>query len=361
MYINKIKHSVGLMIAIATVILSCARIKENNDSSLSLGLDNYTIPLYTKGAVIGQIYCDSLLQENSYQIVKDTSALFTIDLEGYISLKEEIELTAQGNIYVYGITVGVNGKNKEIELVKNEFLINKVVAHRGAWKKQDVSENSLSSLKEAIKLGCGWSEFDIWLSADGVPVLSHDPTIGGLEVEKTNLIDLQKVELKNGHNVPTLEQYLLEIKKQNGTRLFIEMKPSDISEERGLSLAGQTVQIVHNLKAQAWVNYISFDINILLKVIELDPYAKTAYLGNDKSVEELHDLGITGIDFHKSMFQNDDTLIRDAHELGMNTNAWTVNDPLEMQFLLNLGIDYITTNEPELLKAILEEQPVEHK
>lgn len=359
MYINRVKHSLVIMVAIATVFLSCSRAQDNNNSSLSIGLDNYTIPLYTKGAVIGQVYCDSLSQHNKYQIIKDTSALFTIDQEGYISLKEEVELTAEGNVSVFGLTIGANGITKEIEVVKENFLTNKVVAHRGAWKKQDVSENSLSSLKEAIKLGCGWSEFDIWLSADGVPVLSHDPVIGGLEVEKTGIIELQKVKLKNGDSVPTLEQYLLEIKKQSGTRLFLEMKPSGVSLERGLSLAGQTVQIVHNLKAQAWVSYISFDINILLKVIELDPYAKTAYLGNDKTVEELHDLGITGIDFHKSMFQNDDTLIGDAHELGMNTNAWTVNDSLEMTFLLNLGIDYITTNEPEMLLCLsLSQSPV---
>ena len=355
MSVNKFNLSAVIVLVVA-LIFSCTAKENKNNSALSLGLSNYTIPLFNKGAVIGQIYYGSHRHNNNFQLIKDTSALFTINTEGYLALKDHIELTLEGNIFVFGITIGVNGINKEIELVKDDFLTNKIVAHRGAWKKNEVSENSLSSLRNAIELGCGWSEFDIWLSADGVPVLSHNSIIGGFEIEKTNIEELQKVELKNNDRVSTLEEYLKEIKNQNGTRLFLEIKPSDISDERGLALAQEAVQIVHHMKAQAWVNYISFDLNLLLKVNELDPFAKTAYLGNDKTVEELHDLGITGIDFNKSMFQNDDTLIPLAHEFGMSTNAWTVNNSLEMRFLLNLGIDYITTNEPELLKEILIEE-----
>lgn len=359
MWAKKIKLSAVLfvsisLISIGAMVFSCSQ-NNDNSSSLNIGLDNYTIPLYMKGAVVGQLYCDSLLDGNSFKLIKDTSALFIINQQGVITLKEGVELTPGGNVFVYGITVGVNGISKKLELVKDEFLTNKIVAHRGAWKAHDVSENSLSSLKHAIELGCGWSEFDIWLSADGVPVLSHDPIIGGLEVERTNVSELQKIALKNSDRVPTLEEYLEEIKTQNGTRLFLEIKPSGVSGQRGLILAYETVKMVHNMRAQAWVNYISFDINILMKIIEIDPFAKTAYLNNDKTVEELHDLGITGVDFHKSMFQEEDTIIPIARELGMNTNAWTVNDPAEMRFFLGLGIDYITTNEPELLKSILEE------
>ncbi|MDD4656996.1 MAG: glycerophosphodiester phosphodiesterase family protein [Bacteroidales bacterium] len=357
MSVNKNKFSALILISICTVVFSCIQNRESS-STLSIGLDNYTIPLNTKSAIIGQLYCDSLTKKKNFKLVKDTSALFTINQNGFVTLKEGVELTSDSTVFVYGITIGVDDVSKEVELVKDEFMRNKIVAHRGAWKTGNVSENSLSALRHAIELGCGWSEFDVWLSANGVPVLSHDPVIGGLEVEKTDVSDLQKIELKNNDRVPTLKEYLLEIKKQNGTRLFLEMKPSGVSTERGLALAEECVKVVHAAKAQAWVNYISFDINILTKVIELDPYAQTAYLGNDIKIEELHDLGISGIDFHKSMFQEDDTLIESAKELGMSTNAWTVNESEEMEFLIALGLDYITTNEPELLKSILEEMAI---
>jgi len=357
MSVNKNKFSALILISICTVVFSCIQNRESS-STLSIGLDNYTIPLNTKSAIIGQLYCDSLTKKKNFKLVKDTSALFTINQNGFVTLKEGVELTSDSTVFVYGITIGVDDVSKEVELVKDEFMRNKIVAHRGAWKTGNVSENSLSALRHAIELGCGWSEFDVWLSANGVPVLSHDPVIGGLEVEKTDVSDLQKIELKNNDRVPTLKEYLLEIKKQNGTRLFLEMKPSGVSTERGLALAEECVKIVHAAKAQAWVNYISFDINILTKVIELDPYAQTAYLGNDITIEELHDLGISGIDFHKSMFQEDETLIESAKELGMSTNAWTVNESEEMEFLIALGLDYITTNEPELLKSILEEMAI---
>lgn len=357
MSVNKNKFSALILISTCTIVFSCILNKESSPT-LSIGLDNYTIPLNTKGAIIGHAYCNSHSKKNNLKLIKDTSALFRVDKKGHIALKEEVELDSSADVFSYGVTIEVNGKLKDIEMVKDEFLTNKIVAHRGAWKTKGYSQNSLSSLKEAIKLGCGWTEFDVWLSADGVPVLSHDPIIGRLEVENSTVSKLQEIELKNNDRVPTLEQYLLEAKKQNKTRLFLEMKPSGVSSERGLALAEECVKMVHATKAQAWVNYISFDINLLIKVIELDPYAQTAYLGKDITLEELHDLGVTGIDFHKSMFQEDDTLIESAKELGVSTNAWTVNEREEMEFLIALGLDYITTNEPELLKSILEEMAV---
>ena len=40
----------------------------------------------------------------------------------------------------------------------------------------------------------------------------------------------------------------------------------------------------------------------------------------------------------------------------MKVNAWTVNDAKDMKWLISRGIDFITTNEPELLRRILAEE-----
>ena len=47
---------------------------------------------------------------------------------------------------------------------------NQVIAHRGAWKKNNFPQNSIASLNEAVKLGCYGSEFDVWMTADNVLV-----------------------------------------------------------------------------------------------------------------------------------------------------------------------------------------------
>ena len=49
-------------------------------------------------------------------------------------------------------------------------------AHRGLWTKDGAPENSLAAFDAAAKAGIGM-EFDIRLSADGIPVCFHDRTL----------------------------------------------------------------------------------------------------------------------------------------------------------------------------------------
>lgn len=328
---------------------SCTGNSGNTNEFFHPGVSDYLIPVNTSGAHIGKISESGLSQPVQFQIINDSSGLFETDSTGIIRLKPGASIDTLGNTYIYGITIGMNGYKKEIELVRNDFLTNKAVAHRGAWKNTGKSQNSIGSLQKAIDAGCAWSELDVWMSADGHPILSHDAEIDGLKVEESTLNDLKKVHLNDGEYLPSLEECIELVKKQNKTRLFVEIKPSNISPERAQQLAVKVVELVHAKKAQAWVKYISFDINVLLRILEKDHFASVAYLGNDKSVEELHDLNIWGIDFNRTMFENNGKLVNEAHELGMTVNAWTVNDPELMDYLLMLGVDFITTDEPEIL------------
>lgn len=90
---------------------------------------------------------------------------------------------------------------------------NQVIAHRGAWKKNNFPQNSIASLNEAVKLGCYGSEFDVWMTADNILVVNHDPEFQGLTIEKVNYADLLTKTMSNGEKIPTLEAYLLAGKK----------------------------------------------------------------------------------------------------------------------------------------------------
>ncbi len=126
------------------------------------------------------------------------------------------------------------------------FANNVVIAHRGAWKKNNFPQNSIASLKQAIKLKFAGSEFDVRMTADDSLVINHDPKYNGLEVEKTNFATLEGYKLSNGENLPTLGEYLAAGTKDNhSTRLICEIKPSGISKERGLEVSGKIVKLVH--------------------------------------------------------------------------------------------------------------------
>ena len=231
---------------------------------------------------------------------------------------------------------------------------NSVIAHRGAFKKNNLPENSIASLKEAIRLKCYGSEFDVHLTKDSVIVVNHDDEFKGLVIANSTYAELQQHLHTNGEQIPTLEAYLKEGMKQRGTKLILEIKEAK-TPERTIVLTDAVVKLVKKLKADAWVEYISFSYPSILRVIQLDSKAKTAflaYLKQDVPVEKLKEDHITQADYYYTIYKEGNWFKR-AHDLGLTINAWTVNKEEDMKWLIAEKADFITTNEPELLFELL--------
>lgn len=234
-----------------------------------------------------------------------------------------------------------------------QFNRNIVVAHRGAWKANDLPENSIASLNNAIEEGCHGSEFDVHLTRDNVLVVNHDHEFYGLDIEKSTYSELLAKKHPNGESIPTLEAYLTEGMKQKRTKLILEIKTSRISPDRTLEVTDAAVAMVKKLKATKWVEYICFSYEVGKRVHELDKKAKAQYLEGNKTPAELKAAGYTGLDYHFSVYKEHPTWIAEAHKLGLTVNAWTVNDRADMEDLISQEVEYITTNEPELLFEVL--------
>ena len=141
---------------------------------------------------------------------------------------------------------------------------------------------------------------------------------------------------------------------QNTTHPVIEIKDSQRGLARTLQLTDSVVTIVHRMKMQGYVEYISFNYEVLKRIRELDSTAKILYLWeNKKQLEELIKDRISGIDYSYYAYRQDKDLIGKAKTAGLLTNVWTVNDAEELLFYYQQGIDYITTDEPELLLKIV--------
>lgn len=188
------------------------------------------------------------------------------------------------------------------------------------------------------------------MTADDSLIINHDPNYNILQIEKTNYADLITFKLSNGEKLPTLREYILAgIKKNKSTRLVCVIKPSVISTERGKATAAKAVKLVHELKAEQLVVYISFDYDILKKIEEINPNAFTQYLKGDKAPEQLKADGINGVDYPFSAFKKHPEWIESAKKNNITLNAWTVNEAADMDWLLANNFDFRTTNEPELL------------
>jgi glycerophosphoryl diester phosphodiesterase len=234
-----------------------------------------------------------------------------------------------------------------------QFNKNKVIAHRGAWKKANHPQNSIASLQEAVRLGCEGSEFDVWMTGDGILVANHDADFLGIPIETSTYKELLQKKLPNGENIPKVEDYIKEGLKQSSTKLVLEIKTSGVSKERSLELAEKSVQLVKQLGAEKWVDYIAFDYDICLKVMETDPEANVAYLNGDKTPKELKDADFYGLDYNINVMRKNPQWIKEAHDLGLTVNVWTVNQEEDMRWLLDEEVEFISTDQPELLLEII--------
>ena len=232
----------------------------------------------------------------------------------------------------------------------------KIVAHRGYWRTDGSAQNSITSLQKAAAVGCYGSEFDVWLTADGVPVVFHDATIDGIRIEDTTFATLMNHRLQNGEFIPTLQQYLTEGSKIEGCQLILEIKPHR-NEVRDKRIADMCVDLVRTLGLEKKTEYISFSKVVCQRLHEITPDSKVAYLNGELAPAQINEMGLTGIDYNEKVFVKHPEWLQEAKQLGVEVNVWTVDGEENLRHHVNLeGVDLITTNDPEILKGILAEQ-----
>ena len=234
----------------------------------------------------------------------------------------------------------------------------KVIAHRGYWKAEGSAQNSIRSLLKADSIAVYGSEMDVWLSADGIPMVNHDATVmlngKKLVMEETTADSLRQVKLANGESLPSFEAYLNAFATCKNTKLIIEFKTHKEKTHED-ELVAKVIRMVHKRHLQDRVEYISFGKNFVEQVRKLDSKAKIYYLNGDLTPEELSAMGAAGLDYHFNVLYRRPEWINQAHEKGLKVNVWTVNSPEDIQKVIDLGVDFITTDEPEIVKQKIAE------
>ena len=226
------------------------------------------------------------------------------------------------------------------------------VAHRGYWDIEGSAQNSLESLRQAGEHGFYGSEFDVYATPDGEFVVNHDDIFHGMNLYTTPYTEYKDSTLANGEKIATLDQYLAEFRNYPELQLVFELKSKGDSEYEAKAIPGILAKLdEYGLAGRT--DFICFSLTACQEVAKARPKMMVEYLNGDLSPAELKPMGINGIDYHFSVFQNHPEWVAQAHELGMIVNAWTVNDEEDINEMLALGVDYITTNAPELSEALI--------
>lgn len=227
------------------------------------------------------------------------------------------------------------------------------IAHRGDWRPEGSAQNSRASLRRALDLAIFGSEIDIWLTRDGHILVDHDGRREGISFQDTTYKACKTLRLSNGETIPQLKDLLKIMKKSKSpTRLVVEVK-NHRNPQRSRDCAAAAVKAIRRARLQARVMYISFSIEACETIHLLEPQAEVAYLSGDRTPAELHHLGLTGLDYHINVFRKHLEWVKEAHDLDMNVNVWTVDSPDEIREMRDLGVDYITTNNPTVCQQIV--------
>ena len=230
----------------------------------------------------------------------------------------------------------------------------KVIAHRGHWDTEGSAQNSLAAYEKAAEIGCFASEFDVWLTADNKLIVNHDKVFKGtnIDMERAMQREICNIVLSNGENIPTLDEYLKLAARTPKMRLVLELKSlSDLSRED--LAAEKVVKALKKYDLLDRTDIIAFSINACMAFRKLLPEARIFYLNGCITPWGIKTMNLTGIDYSIGVIRAHPEWVKHAHGHGLEVNVWTVNSEEDMKYCIDLGVDYITTNAPEKLQALL--------
>jgi glycerophosphoryl diester phosphodiesterase len=237
----------------------------------------------------------------------------------------------------------------------------RVIGHRGACGL--APENTVASFRKAAELGVRWVEFDVHLSADGVPVIIHDDTVnrttsGRGKVAALTLAELQGLDAGTwfqprfrGEHVPTLEEIVMLLGKV-GLGAVVEIKPSPGTE-------AATAEAAVRLLLERWPDHLpppmvsSFETEALERAHDVAPgIARALLVGRvrDGWQREVDRLGCSAL--HADQERLDAKTVASVTRAGLPLFAYTVNDPARAAELFQWGVAAVFSDRPDLIEPV---------
>jgi glycerophosphoryl diester phosphodiesterase len=236
-----------------------------------------------------------------------------------------------------------------------------IAAHRGGAALEP--ENSLRAFELALKLGADQIETDVHLSADGQPVLIHDPTLDRTTfatgiVREHNWDKLREIELRHqGGYVPHLSDLLVML-RLSSTTLRLEIKV-DSKRQRYPGISEVVLWHLKRYDMLSRCRFSSFDWASLEELGKLRPDSARIGLIKRPRFEELD--GLAGVCVQAKVYGLEEIAIHDvqystgmvtqAHMLGMRLGLYAVNTKESMERALKDAVCAFTTDYPDLALA----------
>lgn len=250
-----------------------------------------------------------------------------------------------------------------------------VIAHQGGEKLRP--DNTLVAFSYAVELGVDVLEMDMHSTQDGVLVVMHDESVdrttdGSGLIKEMTLAELKTLDAAynwphhdpegprpyrgQGITVPTVEELFQAFPQM---RMNIEIKQTDPP------IVQPFCDLLRQYNMTDQVLVASFDPETMVNFRQTCPEVATS--GTEP---EIRSFFIPNTIFLGAVYQSPaeafqvpeysgdlhvltGRFIRGAHRHNVDVHAWTIDEPEDMARLIDLGIDGIITNRPDLLLALL--------
>jgi len=220
------------------------------------------------------------------------------------------------------------------------------VAHRG--DPYHHRENTLPSVASALRKGADVVEVDVRLTADGVPVLLHDPTLERLWEHPVPVAELthdELAELTEG-GVPTLADALATLLAHGGdARMLLDLTRSD--------QAAAAHAAVREAGAAERVYYCG-ELGAMREVRGLDPSAEIAMTWKTSlrpAESLLAELAPRWLNLRFPLA--DPATVAWARDHNLLVAVWTADWEHSMSRLIRTGVDAITSNRLTALRRVV--------
>lgn len=227
-------------------------------------------------------------------------------------------------------------------------------------------ENTLRAIENVVDLGYRYIETDVRASADGEAFVFHDDTLGRMAPDSSfgtvpfstlTAAQIRSVRTGGGEPIASIDEVLQAFPD---TKFNIDVKAADV--------IGPTVRAIEAAGAVDRVLIASFSGRRLATVRDLLPTVATS----------AGPLEVASLRLCPSLFGRRATrggavcvqvpatwrglrlvtpgFIAAVHDRRMQVHVWTIDERAEMVELLDMGVDGIVTDRPELLREVLVER-----
>lgn len=257
---------------------------------------------------------------------------------------------------IVGVLLGLSvGRALINQIQLNENV--QITAHRAAAGY--APENTLAALEIAIAQNADWAEIDVQETSDGIVVVLHDKDLRRLAGDSRAIYDMtweqvQAIDIGSWYDpkftdqrIVTLEQFIEAAKGQ--IKLNIELKDNG----HAVALPERVAQIIRNTDFVDQCIITSLNYNMLLETREHLPEVK---LGMVIGVGAGNITAYNVDAFSLSLNQLSIDLVYQFHALDRQVLAWTLNNRIQIHHALDIGVDNLITDYPDLAREVLDER-----